>query len=52
LKTTDGPTLDVTTARQVSEEIDLLYNPPMAPSLDPLIIACSQAAKRAGTARR
>lgn len=37
------------TARQVSEDVDLLYNPPMAPSLDPLIVACSQAAKAAAS---
>jgi CoA-dependent NAD(P)H sulfur oxidoreductase len=35
------------TARQVLDEIDLLYNPPLAPAVDPLIIACSAAARAA-----
>lgn len=35
-------------ARQVTEEVDLLYNPPIAPAVDPLIVACSAAARAAG----
>jgi NADPH-dependent 2,4-dienoyl-CoA reductase/sulfur reductase-like enzyme len=35
------------TARKILDEIDLIYNPPIAPSVDPLLIACSQAAKAA-----
>jgi CoA-dependent NAD(P)H sulfur oxidoreductase len=37
------------TAAQVVREVDLLYNPPMAPAVDPLLIACSAAAKAAET---
>ena len=42
------------TARQIVEEIDLIYNPPIAPAVDPLLIAASAAAKAAseGTVRR
>jgi CoA-dependent NAD(P)H sulfur oxidoreductase len=42
------------TARQVVEEVEFLYNPPMAPANDPLLVACSQAAKaaEAATSRR
>lgn len=37
------------TARQVSEDLDFVYNPPIAPAVDPIIIACSAAAKAALT---
>jgi len=37
------------TAGQVLREVDLLYNPPLAPAVDPLLIACSAAAKVAET---
>lgn len=35
------------TAEQVREEVDLIYNPPIAPAVDPLLIAASAAAKAA-----
>lgn len=37
------------TAAQVRSDIEFLYNPPMAPAVDPLLIACSQLAKAADT---
>ena len=40
------------TARQVTEEIDFLYNPPIAPAVDPLMIACSKAARTAERSTR
>ena len=40
------------TARQIVEEVDLIYNPPIAPAVDPLLIAASAAAKAAGVVRR
>lgn len=40
------------TARRVLAEIDLLYNPPMAPAVDPLIVACSRIAKMADAPSR
>lgn len=35
------------TAEQIRDEIDLIYNPPIAPAVDPLLIAASAAAKAA-----
>ena len=35
------------TARRVLDEIDLIYNPPIAPAVDPLLIAASAAARAA-----
>ena len=35
------------TARELSEDLDLVYNPPIAPALDPLRVAASQADKAA-----
>ncbi len=35
------------TAAQVRDEIDLVYTPPLAPAVDPLLVAASEAAKAA-----
>jgi NADPH-dependent 2,4-dienoyl-CoA reductase/sulfur reductase-like enzyme len=40
------------TAQRVLDEIDLIYNPLIAPAVDPLLIAASAAAKAAGASRR
>ena len=42
------------TAQRVAEEIDLIYNPPIAPAVDPILIAASAAARAAasGSVRR
>lgn len=39
------------TADELAEDIDLVYNPPIAPAMDPLRIAAAQVAKEAGSAR-
>ncbi|MEM1055828.1 MAG: FAD-dependent oxidoreductase [Bacteroidota bacterium] len=36
------------TARELAEEMDLVYNPPIAPAVDPLIIAASAALRELG----
>lgn len=36
------------TAAEFVRRVDLLYNPPLAPAVDPLLVACSQAARAAG----
>jgi pyruvate/2-oxoglutarate dehydrogenase complex dihydrolipoamide dehydrogenase (E3) component len=35
------------TARQIADEFDFVYSPPLAPSLDPLLVAASVADKKA-----
>ncbi|MEM1043860.1 MAG: hypothetical protein AAGI91_14680 [Bacteroidota bacterium] len=35
------------TAERIRDEIDLIYTPPLAPAVDPLLIAASEAAKAA-----
>jgi NADPH-dependent 2,4-dienoyl-CoA reductase/sulfur reductase-like enzyme len=40
------------TARRVLDEIDLIYNPPIAPAVDPLLVAASAAAKAAEASSR
>ena len=40
------------TARQILDEIDLIYNPPIAPAVDPILIAASAATKACGMPRR
>ena len=35
------------TARQIADELDLVYSPPIAPSVDPLLVAASVAARAA-----
>jgi pyruvate/2-oxoglutarate dehydrogenase complex dihydrolipoamide dehydrogenase (E3) component len=39
-------------ARVLAEDLDLVYNPPVAPAVDPLRIAASAALKRLGEAER
>ncbi|MDT0632576.1 FAD-dependent oxidoreductase [Rubrivirga sp. S365] len=36
------------TARELAEDLDLVYNPPVAPAVDPLKVAASVAVRRAG----
>jgi NADPH-dependent 2,4-dienoyl-CoA reductase/sulfur reductase-like enzyme len=40
------------TARALAEDLDLVYNPPVAPSVDPLKIAAAEALKRLGARRQ
>lgn len=40
------------TAREIADEFDLVYSPPLAPALDPLLVAASVAAKRAEESQR
>jgi hypothetical protein len=38
--------------RQIAEEMDLVYNPPVAPAVDPLLIAAEQAMRKVKGAGR
>lgn len=40
------------TAQRIRDEIDLIYTPPLAPSVDPILIAASEAAKAAASSTR
>ncbi len=40
------------TAQRIRDEVDLLYTPPLAPAVDPLLVAASKAAKAASAGGR